>query len=147
MIDHSIQVGQVKCLVILGIRLGEMPVCRPLAHHDMELIDLVPMVEATKHSVAACLEAAAAKARRPPRHRRRPRGRPPRRDGDLPAPPPRGRRDLRHQAQGGLPAEGPAEHDPLWRPSAAAAAAAKGAMQQTDWRRWFRRASGRSAVS
>ena len=46
--------------------------------------------------------------RRPPRHRRRPRGRPPRGGGDLPRRPPRGRRDLRHQAQGGLPAEGPA---------------------------------------
>src|SRR5215213_9645708 len=33
MVDHSIQIGQCKCLVILGIRLSELPDGRPLGHH------------------------------------------------------------------------------------------------------------------
>jgi hypothetical protein len=61
MLDHSIQVGQCKCLVILGTRLSELPAGRPLAHQDMELIDLVPMKNATKQTVSVCLEAAVSK--------------------------------------------------------------------------------------
>src|SRR5512135_408876 len=61
MVDHSIQIGQCKCLVILGIRLSEFTIARPLRHQDMELIDLVPMNNATKHTVAVCLEDAVAK--------------------------------------------------------------------------------------
>jgi hypothetical protein len=56
MIDHSVQIGQCKCLVILGIRLSELPVGRPLCHEDMEPIALVPMTRSTKQTVAACLE-------------------------------------------------------------------------------------------
>jgi hypothetical protein len=59
MVDHSIQIGQCKCLVILGIRLSEMPVGQPLGHQDMELIALEPMTNATKETVDACLEDAA----------------------------------------------------------------------------------------
>jgi hypothetical protein len=55
LIDHSIQIGQSKCLVILGIRLRDFVIARPLAHQDMELIALVPMKKATKHTVAKCL--------------------------------------------------------------------------------------------
>jgi hypothetical protein len=132
MIDHSIQVGQVKCLVILGIGLGELPICRPLAHRDMELIDLVPMVEANKHSVAACLEAAAAEAG-VPRAILDDHG------ADLHggveifrAAHPRVVEiyDIKHKAACLLKAL--LERDPLWKPFAAAAAAAKGAMQQTE---------------
>jgi hypothetical protein len=61
MIDHSIQIGPCKCLVILGLRLSEFPIARPLAHHDMELIDVVPMAHATQQTVAVCLEDAVAK--------------------------------------------------------------------------------------
>ena len=43
MIDHSIQIGQCKCLVILGIRLSEFAPGRPLCHQDMEPIALIPM--------------------------------------------------------------------------------------------------------
>jgi hypothetical protein len=60
MIDHSIQIGQCKCLVILGIRLSELPQDRPLCHQDMEPIALVPMTNATKQTVAVCLEDAVA---------------------------------------------------------------------------------------
>lgn len=61
MIDHSIQIGQCKCLVILGIRLSELPDGRPLGHQDMEPIALVPMTESTQQTVAACLEDAVAR--------------------------------------------------------------------------------------
>ena len=56
MIDHSIQIGQCKCLVILGIRLSELPVGQPLCHQDMELIALEPMTNATKETVDVSLE-------------------------------------------------------------------------------------------
>ena len=59
MIDHSIQVGPCKCLVILGIRLGELPENRALGHRDLEPIALVPMISSTQPAVAACLEEAA----------------------------------------------------------------------------------------
>jgi hypothetical protein len=61
LVDHSIQVGPCKCLVILGVRLGTLPAGRPLCHEDMELIALVPMRHSNKQAVAACLEQAAAR--------------------------------------------------------------------------------------
>ena len=60
MVDHSIQIGQCKCLVILGIRLCDLPEGRPLVHQDMEPIALVPMTSSTKQTVAVCLENAVA---------------------------------------------------------------------------------------
>jgi hypothetical protein len=57
-VDHSIQIGQCKCLVILGIRLSEFPVGRPLCHEDMEPIALVPMRNSTKVTVAEQLKEA-----------------------------------------------------------------------------------------
>jgi hypothetical protein len=65
MVDHSIPIGPCKCLVILGLRLGEFAIAGPLRHQDMELIDLVPMDSATKHTVAVCLEGAVAKTGAP----------------------------------------------------------------------------------
>jgi hypothetical protein len=56
LIDHSIQIGQCKCLVILGIRRSQLPVGRPLCHQDMEPIALVPMMNSTKVTVAEQLE-------------------------------------------------------------------------------------------
>jgi hypothetical protein len=56
MVDHSIQIGQTKCLVILGIRLCDLPVGRALRHEDMELIALEPMRSSTRNAVAMCLE-------------------------------------------------------------------------------------------
>lgn len=61
MVDHSIQIGRCKCLVILGIRLGELPEGRPLCHRDMEPIAVIPMTGSTKQAVAACLEEAVAR--------------------------------------------------------------------------------------
>jgi len=60
LIDHSIQVGTCKCLIILGVRLSELPEGRALGHRDLEPIALVPMPSSTKHTVAACLEQATA---------------------------------------------------------------------------------------
>jgi hypothetical protein len=60
MVDHSIQIGRCKVLVVLGIRLSEFPQGRPLRHQDMELIALVPMTNSTKQTVAVCLEEAVA---------------------------------------------------------------------------------------
>ena len=67
MVNHSIQIGPCKCLVILGLRLGEFAIAGPLCHQDMELIDLVPMDSATKRTVAVCLEERRGQDRRPPR--------------------------------------------------------------------------------
>jgi hypothetical protein len=60
MVDHSIQIGRCKCLVILGLRLSDLPAGRPLGHQDLEPIALVPMTNATKQTVAVCLEDAVA---------------------------------------------------------------------------------------
>ena len=43
-IDHTVQIGPEKCLVILGLRLSQMPVgAAGLRHADVELLDLVPV--------------------------------------------------------------------------------------------------------
>jgi hypothetical protein len=68
LIDHSTQIGQEKCLVILGIRLcclpprGQSP-----RHQDMELIDLTPAKSWTAREVDAALENAVAAAGHVPR--------------------------------------------------------------------------------
>jgi len=62
MVDHSIQIGQCKCLFILGIRLRDLPEGRPLSHQDVEPIALVPMTNSSKQTVAACLEEAASRS-------------------------------------------------------------------------------------
>jgi len=61
-VDHSVQIGQEKCLVILGIRLADLPprgTC--LKHEDMELIALIPRISWTRKDVADALEAATAR--------------------------------------------------------------------------------------
>jgi hypothetical protein len=60
MVDHSIQIGQCKCLVVLGVPLSALPKGRPLCHDDMELIALVPMMHSNQAAVAVCLEEAVA---------------------------------------------------------------------------------------
>jgi hypothetical protein len=65
MIDHSIQIGTTKCLVILGVRLCNLPAGRPLTHEDMELIALEPMNGSTKGAVAACLKETVARTGAP----------------------------------------------------------------------------------
>jgi hypothetical protein len=59
LIDHSVQIGQEKCLVIVGIRLRDLPkpgIC--LRHADMQLIALVPRKSWTRQEVDEQLEAA-----------------------------------------------------------------------------------------
>jgi hypothetical protein len=41
--DHTIQLGKTKCLLILGIRLSELPKGRSLQYQDLEPIDLLPV--------------------------------------------------------------------------------------------------------
>jgi hypothetical protein len=61
-IDHTMQMGERKCLIIVGVRRsaweGEH---RPLSHEDVELIDLQPVTESTGEVVYRQLEAATVK--------------------------------------------------------------------------------------
>lgn len=44
MIDHTIQAGTLKCFVVLGIRQADfLEQKRPLEHHDMDMLDLIPV--------------------------------------------------------------------------------------------------------
>ena len=57
--DHSVQIGDEKCLAIVGIRLCDLP--KPgecLAHHDLQLIALVPSESWTRPDVDRVLEEA-----------------------------------------------------------------------------------------
>ncbi len=107
MVNHSVQIGPRKCLVILGLRLSEFTIAGPLRHQDMALIDLVPMDSATKHTVAVCLEGAVAQTGAPARSSATMRpsstGRSRSSAGSIPD-----ERVVRHQAQGGVLAQGPA---------------------------------------
>ncbi len=62
MMDHTLQLGPYKCLVILGIRHSVWEQDRrPLRHEDMTLLNLTPMAPATGEVVAAQLEATVAR--------------------------------------------------------------------------------------
>lgn len=55
--DHSVQIGQEKCLAILGIRLRDLPKAGEcLQHRDLRLIALVPRTSWTRQEVADALE-------------------------------------------------------------------------------------------
>jgi hypothetical protein len=61
LIDHSVQIGPEKCLVILGIRLKDLPPAgQPLKHTDLELIAVVPGKSWTQQEVDDQLEEATA---------------------------------------------------------------------------------------
>lgn len=61
LIDHSVQIGRHKCLVIVGVRLSRLPASgRCLSHGDLKLIALEPMESSTALTVDECLEAAVA---------------------------------------------------------------------------------------
>ena len=67
-IDHSVQIGQEKCLVILGIRLIDLPPRgQSLRHEDMELIALTPAKSWTRAQVHAALEETAVRVGHVPR--------------------------------------------------------------------------------
>jgi len=56
-VDHSVQLGTEKCLVILGIRLSCLPVpFRSLRYEDMEPIELLPVKKSTGNIVYEQLE-------------------------------------------------------------------------------------------
>jgi hypothetical protein len=59
LIDHSVQIGQEKCLAILGIRLQDLPPAgQSLRHADLKLIALVPRISWTREEVKETLEQA-----------------------------------------------------------------------------------------
>jgi hypothetical protein len=61
-VDHSVQSGQEKCLVILGIRLSDLPeVGQCLRHEDMEPIELIPVKQSDGRIVYQQLEEACQK--------------------------------------------------------------------------------------
>jgi hypothetical protein len=65
--DHSVQLGQEKCLAILGIRLRDLPpLGECLRHEQMELIALVPRKSWTRQEVDDAFEEATERAG-PPR--------------------------------------------------------------------------------
>lgn len=59
LIDHSVQIGQEKCLAIVGIRLRDLPSSgQCLSHTDLKLIALVARKSWTREEVDQALEAA-----------------------------------------------------------------------------------------
>ena len=56
--DHTVQLGPQKCLVIVGVRLSSWRRKKgPLQHEDLALLKLVPMQQSTAIAVAEQLEA------------------------------------------------------------------------------------------
>ena len=52
MMDHTVQLGPWKCLVIVGIRISEWrSLDRPLCHEDLTLLNVTPMKTANKEAV------------------------------------------------------------------------------------------------
>jgi hypothetical protein len=61
-VDHTMQLGERKCLIVLGIRQSAWNAQqRVLSHEDVDLIDLVPVTESNGKVVYRQLQAAAAK--------------------------------------------------------------------------------------
>jgi len=62
MMDHTIQLGTYKCLIIVGVRLSAWEADRrPLRHEDMSLLNLTPMEQSTGVTVHEQLQATLAK--------------------------------------------------------------------------------------
>ena len=58
MMDHTVQLGPWKCLVIVGVRLSAWnPERGPLKHEDLTLFNLTPMEQSTGEAVAEQLQA------------------------------------------------------------------------------------------
>lgn len=61
-VDHTMQLGERKCLIIVGVRQSAWDAKdRVLSHEDVQLIDLVPVTESNGQVVYKQLKAAAAK--------------------------------------------------------------------------------------
>lgn len=66
LIDHTVQIGETKLLVIVGCLLANVPRGeRPLKTSDLQLIHLAPMQHSTSETVAAELELAAMRTGKP----------------------------------------------------------------------------------
>jgi hypothetical protein len=60
LVDHSVQIGRDKCLVIVGVRAVDLPdPGESLRHEDLSLIELLPASSWTRAEVADALENAA----------------------------------------------------------------------------------------
>lgn len=55
-VDHSVQLGAEKCLVILGVRLSKAPLDRALRYDDVEPIELLPVTKSNGDIVYEQLE-------------------------------------------------------------------------------------------
>jgi hypothetical protein len=55
-IDHTVQLGKEKCLLILGVRLSDLPADLTLKHEDVEPIALYPVTSSTGEVVFQQLE-------------------------------------------------------------------------------------------
>lgn len=59
-VDHTVQIGQEKCLVILGLRLRDMPAAgTALSLADLQLLNLLPVTHSDKQVVNEQLESTA----------------------------------------------------------------------------------------
>lgn len=59
-VDHTVQIGQEKCLVILGLRLRDMPAAgTALSLADLQLLNLLPVTHSDKQVVHDQLESTA----------------------------------------------------------------------------------------
>jgi hypothetical protein len=59
LIDHTVQIGSVKCFAVVGVRLSQLPYPkRCLRREDLDLIALVPMVHSTAAKVEQALKEA-----------------------------------------------------------------------------------------
>jgi hypothetical protein len=65
LIDHTVQIGTVKCFAVVGLRLSEWP-DRCLGRDDLRLIELAPMEHSTAATVHQALHRAAERSG-PPR--------------------------------------------------------------------------------
>jgi len=64
-IDHSIQMGKEKLLLILGVRAKDLPRDRPLRYEDVEIIDLQPVKTSTGEIVYEQIKEASKKTGNP----------------------------------------------------------------------------------
>jgi hypothetical protein len=65
-LDHTIQLGGMKALIIVGVRMSRWQKrCRPLRHEDLTVLDVMPMRHSSGPAVEARLEAAAQRTGNP----------------------------------------------------------------------------------
>ena len=60
-VDHTLQLGAEKCLVILGIRLSDLPIGRSVGHADVEPLALYPVEHSNGEVVFEQLEQSVSK--------------------------------------------------------------------------------------